>query len=360
MKDRKRRCLLYFCVAAILLCSGCGSTGQEENMPKSSDNGQMEKMKVETDFFAMDTYIKIIAYGEKADLAVEAAKQEVQRLEVLLSPCHAEGEVGQINERGEGKCSADTAYLWERSLQLYKDTDGVFNVMLYPVIEAWGFINKTYTVPSEEALNELLPLTDMTKVGYDTEKKEVKFLQEGMKMGFGGIAKGYTSAKMMDIFEKYNIESAMVNLGGNVQVKGKKPDGRDWGVAIRDPENAENLLGVLQVADKAVITSGGYERYFEQDGIIYHHILEPSTGKPANKGLLSVTIVSADGTLADGLSTSLFVMGKEKAEAYWRSHADQFQTILVTDTGEIYITEGLTDVFTSQERVVHRIEKEIF
>ncbi len=356
MKNRKRKWLLYFCIVGILSLSGCGSTTQENHV-QSTGSVPIEEMKAEADIFAMDTYMKIIAYGAEADKAVEAAEQEVKRLDTLLSPESAYGEVGQINANGEGKCADDTAYLWERSLQLYEDTEGVFNVMLYPIIEAWGFITKEYTVPSEETLTELLPLTDMKKVAYDAEKKEIKFMQDGMKIGFGGIAKGYTSARIMEIFQDYDVESAMVNLGGNVQVKGKKTDGTDWGVAIRDPKNEENVLGVVQVADQAVITSGGYERYFEQNGITYHHILDPSTGKPAHHGLASVTIVSTDGTLADGLSTSLFVMGREKAEEYWKRNADKFQTILVTDDGELYITEGLADIFTSQEKEVHIIKK---
>lgn len=352
----KMRLLLYFCIAGIIAFTGCNHI--QKDATQSYPHNQIEDMKAEADIFAMDTYMKIVAYGAEAELAVKAAKQEVQRLDTLLSPESAQGEVGQINANGGGKCSRDTAYLWERSLQLYKDTDGAFNVMLYPVIEAWGFINKEYTIPSQEMLNQLLPLTDITKVAYNNAGKQIQFMEDGMKIGFGGIAKGYTSAKIMDMFEDYDIKSAMVNLGGNVQVKGKKIDGTDWGVAIRDPENEENLLGVLQVADKAVITSGGYERYFEKDGTIYHHILEPSTGKPANNGLLSVTIVSADGTLADGLSTSLFVMGKEKAKQYWQKNADKFQTILVTNDGEICITEGLIDTFTSQEKEIQVIRQE--
>lgn len=248
-------------------------------------------------------------------------------------------------------------YLLECSLALYQDTEGAFNVMLYPIMEAWGFINKAYAIPSEETLNQLLSLTDITKVAYDSEQKEVKFMQERMKIDFGGIAKGYISTKIMDIFEEYDIKSGVVNLGGNVQVKGKKVDGTDWRIGIQDPENQEVYLGVLEVHDKAVITSGGYERYFEQDGEVYHHILNPDIGKTANNGLISVTIVSEDGALTDGLSTYLFVMGKEKAEQYWQKHADKFQAILVTDDGEMYVTKGLTEQFTPEAKTVHVIEK---
>ena len=143
----------------------------------------------------------------------------------------------------------------------------------------------------------------------------------------------------------------MVSLGGNVQVLGIKTDGSKWRVAVQNPEDTENYLGVLETQDRAVITSGGYERYFEQDGKTYQHILDPKTGYPADSGLTSVTIVSVDGTLADGLSTSLFVMGKEKAVAYWRAHSEEFDAILVEKDGTVSVTENIADQFTPDDAV---------
>ena len=177
-----------------------------------------------------------------------------------------------------------------------------------------------------------------------------------MKIDLGGIAKGYTSARIRDIFKKNGIESGLVNLGGNVQALGTKTDGNNWRVAVQSPDDTEDYLGVLSIRDKAVITSGGYERYFEQDGVTYHHIIDPKTGYPAESGLSSVTIVSDDGTLADGLSTALFIMGKDKAESFWRAHSDKFEAVLVTDDGTIYVTEGLKGSFTT-ERTMEVITK---
>ena len=169
-----------------------------------------------------------------------------------------------------------------------------------------------------------------------------------MQIDFGGIAKGYTSARIMDIFRACGIKSGLVNLGGNVQALGTKKDGSSWRVAVKDPQDTDQYLGVLSIQDKAVITSGGYERYFEQDGRTYHHIIDPKTGYPVENGLISVSIVTADGTLADGLSTSVFIMGKEAATEYWRNHSDEFDMILMTDDREIYVTEGIADSFESE------------
>lgn len=347
--------MICCCVVGMMALTGC--TDAQETIKMSNSGNAAEEMKAEADIFAMDTFMTITAYGPQAQEAVDAAQSEISRLDGLFSAGNAEGEVGKINQNGGGVCSEDTAYLMERSLELHRNTNGAFNVMIYPILEEWGFISKDYTVPSQETLEALLPLTDISKVTYDSKTKEVKFLQDGMKIDFGGIAKGYTSTKVMNIFDDYNIQSAMVNLGGNVQVKGTKTDGMDWRVGIQDPKNLGEMLGILAVQNKAVITSGGYERYFEQDGEVYHHILDPATGRTAKNGLISVTIVSEDGALADGLSTSLFVMGKEKAEQFWKAHSDQFEAILVTDDGEIYITEGIAEQFTPEKKEAHIIKK---
>ena len=151
----------------------------------------------------------------------------------------------------------------------------------------------------------------------------------------------------MDVFRENGVKSALVSLGGNVQALGSKPDGSKWRVAIQNPDKEGPYSGILDIEDQAVITSGGYERYFEENGIVYHHILDPETGWPADQGLVSVTVVSSDGTYADGLSTSLFVMGEEKAEAFWREHSDLFQMVLLTDGGELLATDGLKGSFQS-------------
>ena len=220
------------------------------------------------------------------------------------------------------------------------DSDGVLSA---------GITDGNYKVPDKETLQKLLPLADSSKIDFNEKDQTVSFEQDGMEIDFGGIAKGYTSGRIMDIFREHGITSGMVSLGGNVQVLGIKTDGSKWRVAVQNPEDTENYLGVLETQDRAVITSGGYERYFEQDGKTYQHILDPKTGYPADSGLTSVTIVSADGTLADGLSTSLFVMGKEKAVAYWRAHSEEFDAILVEKDGTVSVTENIADQFTPDD-----------
>ena len=220
----------------------------------------------------------------------------------------------------------------------------------------WGSIMNTLTgsVIDDEMyddLEEKLILADASKVNYDKDTRKISFDRDGMEIDLGGIAKGYTSAQIMQIYQDCGVTSGLVNLGGNVQALGCKTDGSKWKVAIQSPDDTEDYLGILEIENQAVITSGGYERYFEEDGVTYHHIIDPATGYPAENGLTSVTIVSDDGTLADGLSTSLFIMGKEKAEKFWKKYSDKFDVILLTDDDQLYVSEGIADDFQSDYKV---------
>ena len=347
------------CLSVSLLLGGCNNIKQDtttetkntQTEEKAESNEESSK-----DIFAMDTYMTVTAYGAKAQEAVDEAEAEIQRLDELLSTGNEESEIAQLNQNKSAILSEDAGYLVERALELNKETDGAFDIAIYPVMEAWGFPTQNYQVPTADTLESLLKLADASQIIYDENSRKISFGREGMKIDLGGIAKGYTSSRIMDIYKENNISSGLVNLGGNVQALGTKPDGSKWRVAVQSPDDTEDYLGILSVEDKAVITSGGYERYFEQDGKTYHHIINPKTGYPAENGLTSVTVVSEDGTLADGLSTSLFIMGKEEAIEFWKAHSEEFDIIMLTDEGKLYVTEGIQDDF-STEMEMEIIEK---
>jgi thiamine biosynthesis lipoprotein len=289
----------------------------------------------------------LTAYGEGADTAVDAAVSYIEDMDARLSTGIDTSEISQINANGTGTLSADATAILEAALSLHAETDGAFNPLMYPLMEAWGFPTQNYCVPDAETLQALLPLTDCDALTLDPETGSVTLMKDGMQLDLGGIVKGYTSSAIATLFADNGVTSGIVSLGGNVQVMGTKPDGSLWRVGVQNPDSSGDYLGILEVQDKAVITSGGYERYFEQDGNTYHHILDPETGYPAQSGLISVTIVSEDGTLADGLSTALFVMGLDKAEAFWQAHDDTFDAIFQTDDGTLYVTAGIASAFSS-------------
>ena len=297
----------------------------------------------EKQLFAMDTYMTFKARGEHAEEAVNEAIEEVKRLDALLSTGSAFSEVYGINENGHGTVSEDTRELLNRSMEFYESTDGLFDITIYPLMELWGFTSKEYHVPTENELQEVLACVGASKIDFDGQN--VKLIA-GQKIDFGGIAKGYTSAKVMEIFKEYGIENGMVSLGGNIQTIGENESHQPWNIGIRDPKgDSDDYLGVVKVSGQAVVTSGGYERYFEEDGNTYIHILNPKTGQPADEDLISVTIISEDGTLADAMSTSVYLMGLEEGTAYWRDHSGEFEMILVTDDERIYVTEGIPGNF---------------
>ena len=360
---KKAVAMLLATVFTAGMLSGCGTSGDTEKSKNDSrkaveqttqaeadtnSKAQNEEDKSESrDIFAMDTYMTLTAYGKNAKKALDAAVDEINNIEQLVSTGIDSSEVSQINKNGKGSVSETTGYLIKRSKEIYDSTNGVFDITIYPIMQAWGFPTENYRVPGKKELKKLRGLMGADHVLYDEKKQEVTLNKEGMKIDLGGIAKGYTSSKVMDIFKENGISSAVISLGGNVQTLNGKPDGSDWRVAVENPADTGSYIGVLSIKDKAVITSGGYERYFKQDGKTYHHIIDPSTGYPAENGLVSVTIVSSDGTLADGLSTSLFIMGEEKAAEFWKAHSNEFEAIFATDDGTIYVTEGLKDSFTT-------------
>lgn len=359
----KKRKLLIALLCGALVClplAGCNnknaasgtdsSVQSEVSEDAGEQNSSDSSQEYTSDVFAMDTYMTLTAYGENAQEAVEAGIAEIQRLDDLLSTGKATSEVAQINANGGGVLSEDTDYLVKRALDIYQSTNGAFDISIYPVMQLWGFTTGNFAVPSESDLAAKLALVDAGKIILSEENGQTSIsLPEGMEIDLGGIAKGYTSGRVMDVMKSYGIKSAVINLGGNAHVLGNKTDGSQWKVGIQDPEDENGYLGGVSVTDKAIITSGGYERYFvdKDTGVKYHHIIDPKTGYSANNGLISVTIVSADSTLADGLSTSLFVLGTEDAITYCEEHCaeDGFDAIMEDEDGKLYITDGIYDDF---------------
>ena len=470
-----------------------------EDIPFKEEPEHRDDGGVSMNVFAMDTYMNLLAYGDRAEEAIVAAAAEIHRIDDLLSTGNPESEISKINAAGGGEVSDFTAGLIAESQTLYKETGGLFDIAIYPVMKLWGFPTQEYRVPEKAEIEAALKLADPSAItvgsapapaapaaaegatsaaeetapaeapkddsaedaGVPEEAQEAAPAEEpaaspeedaavpeeaqeaepqaaeapavpetattpaesaeapaeepvaapekdatapeeaqeaapaaaeastaaapaaeetapaaaagdtateaaaaaapaealkvqitfgipGMEIDLGGIAKGYTSSRVMEIFKEYGVEHGLVSLGGNVQALGGKQDGNPWRVAIQNPESELDYLGVLEIADKCVITSGGYERFFEQDGVRYHHIIDPRTGSPADSGIISSTIISSDGALADGLSTSLFIMGLEEAEKYWRANADKFDFVLEDRSGKLYISEGAAKMITTE------------
>ena len=325
-------------LAALLLAgvlTGCSAPAEEMQQP------------VERSLFAMNTYMTFTAYGEDAQAALQEAEECIQQVEGLWSVTDKDSEIYQANHSGGQPVtvSEETAEIISFALEMAQRTGGALDPTIYPVLTAWGFTTDSKQVPSQQQIAQLLE-----QVGYDRIQLNGTELTvpDGMELDLGAVGKGYTADLVTEILRRHGVTSALISLGGNIQAIGSRPDGSDWRLGIRAPWESGNL-GVLTVSDAAVVTSGGYENYFDDEqGNIYWHILDPSTGYPADSGLQSVTIVGREGKMCDALSTALFVMGAQSAEQYWRENGG-FEMLLVTDSGEILITEGIAENFTLNE-----------
>lgn len=334
----KRRLSVLSAALILLLCS-CAPA-------------QTEPASASDTFFAMDTVMSISVYGDMGTQAIQDARSEIQRLESLLSRTDADSQVSQINlHAGDGTwvtVDADLSELLTRAQSITELLPGSFDITIAPVMDAWGFTKEEQHVPTQQMLDTAMDLVDSQQLLVDTEASAARLEASGMEIDLGAIAKGFAAGQAQQVIRSTGAESAMLDLGGNVTVIGSKPDGSAWRVAVKDPQNTSEYLCVLTLEDVTASTSGGYERYFEEDGVRYHHIIDPKTGYPADSGLLSVTVVSADPILADALSTALFIEGTDAALDFWRSR-DDFELVLCQADGTVLITEGLENGLQTRE-----------
>jgi thiamine biosynthesis lipoprotein len=215
----------------------------------------------------------------------------------------------------------------------------------------WNGSKDTCKPPEASGIRQALSLVDYNSLLLDSCKRTAGLQRPGQSIDLGGIGKGFAGDKFLEVFKKYGISSAYTNIGGNVAALGTKPDGSPWRVGIQNPRQENGLLGLVSVADKAVVTSGDYQRYFiDGNGKRYHHILDPSTGYPAESGLVSVTIVADSSMAADALSTILFIAGLKKGHALLRKFPGA-EAILVDTNLQVHVTAGLKEFFQAAEGI---------
>ncbi len=287
-------------------------------------------------FFAMDTVMTLQVPSAEETL-LDQCEAKIADLEKKLSVTDSESQIAQLNAHEAVEVDDEVRSLVEFALEMGEETEGALDITLYPIVRAWGFTTGDYRVPSDDEIANLLTYVDYRAVSVSDSTIQ---LPEGVMIDFGSIAKGYASDVLAQLLRENGVESALMDLGGNVYCVGNKENGDAWRIGIQSPDG-DGYIAALSVSDSAVVTSGAYERYFEADGIRYGHIFNPFTGRPVSGDLLSVTVIGKNGARCDALSTALFVMGSEKACAWLQAH-DDVEALLLNADG-LMITEGLRD-----------------
>lgn len=334
MKHTSICCKLLTLTLLLFALTGCGSKEPE---------------KTEKQIFAMDTVMTLTAYGEAAGPALDAAAAQINETARLLDPEQEGSLVWTLNHSGGAQTEVPELlyHMLDTAGTVYARSGGALDLSVYPVVRTWGFIDQAYRVPSPDEIAAAMEGVDYAAVTFEqTGDTCFAAVPDGMEISFGSVAKGAMSDAVVDTLRENGVTSAVISLGGNVQTLGLRPDGSDWTVAVQDPHDTGTFLGTIAVGETAVVTSGSYQRYFEENGMVYHHIIDPATGYPAESGLLSATVVCPDGAMADCLSTAMFVLGEDGALDYWRTWGG-FEMLLVTTDGRVVLTDGLRDAFTA-------------
>lgn len=297
-----------------------------------------QPVKVEKTRELMGTFVKITVIDcdrEKAEKAVNLAFKEMERVEEVMSEYQNESEVSLLNKKGEVNASEELIYIINQSLYYSNLSGGAFDITVKPILDLYSdsFENKG-RAPTEKEINHTLQLVDYHKIKLKGNK--VKFLQEGMKITLGGIAKGYAIDQAIEILKKNGIENALVNAGGDVRAMGNK-NGQDWKIALENPRNKKEYVALIYLQNKSVATSGDYERYFDPEKK-FHHIVNPKTGYSARE-LISVTITAEKAMDADALATAVFVLGPHKGLQLIQN-LDKVEGLLITRERKIIKSSG--------------------
>jgi len=297
----------------------------------------------------MDTYVTIKAYGEsksKVKRAVDKAMAEIKRIDVLMNFYDKNSEISKINKKDGAnpvKISNDTMKIISLSLAYAEKTGGAFDPTIGALTSLWDFGKEK--MPSESEMEKNLPLVDYHFIELNKEKKTISLQKEGMKLDFGGAAKGYAIDKAMDILIKEGVSGALITTGSTTKVAGLKAKKDLWKIGIQNPrfhDGEEDVMGIISTTDKSMSTSGDYQRYFIKDKVRYHHILNPKTGMPAQE-CISVTIITDLGAAeADILSTAVFVMGYPKGMDFIKQN-NNIEGIMVTADGAVHVSPGLRE-----------------
>lgn len=320
----------------ILALAGCNA--QE---PAPSEGGSKDEYSRSE--FVVGTIVSVKIFEDGSEAVLDDIFARLAEIEARMSFNTKESEIKDINAAA-GKnpvvVSQDTFDVVERAVEFAEESHGLFDPTIGPLVQLWGIGSEAAAIPSDTDRLAAIELIDWMNVELDPDTLEVYLKEEGMELDLGAIAKGYASDEVVRILKENGVSRGIINLGGNVFAYGEKEDGSAWRIGVQNPFSTRGeYIAILDVKNKTVVTSGIYERFFEEDGVRYHHILDTQTGYPVENNLASVTVVTDNSMNADAMSTILFSAGIEEGMEYIKAYHPDVVAIFVTKDRKVYTTD---------------------
>lgn len=344
--------MLFSLIVALLIVTSCGKENEARDLV-SDPYSRTE--------FMMGTAVNVKIYNEGKEEVLTAVFDRMEELAGKITVDEPGSEVEAINQQAgiaPVAVSEDVYELLEAAYAYSEETRGSFDMTIGPLTELWHIGFDDARKPEQAEIDEALTLVDYRQVEFYEANQTVYLPKQGMRLDLGAIAKGYITDEVVKVLKEHEVDTAIVDLGGNVFVLGHSPraENADWNVGVQDPfETRGEILGSIPVSNQTIVTSGIYERFLEVDGMQYHHLMDPETGYPFDNEIAGVSIISEKSIDGDGLSTAAFSDGLEAGLDYIEQ-IEGVEAIFVTKDRNVYVTDGLkkgfhlnNDTFTLQE-----------
>ncbi|MCR3760741.1 FAD:protein FMN transferase [Clostridium felsineum] len=299
-------------------------------------------------FYCLGTVINLTAFGKNCEVAISEAIEALEKIDNTFSAFKDFSEVSNINKSAHSnfvKLSAETFFLIESSIYYSKLTNGNFDPTIKPLVNLWSIGKENFKIPNKTEISNVLKLVNYNDLILDKKNSSIMLKNNGQSIDLGGIAKGYAADKIKEVFYKHKIKRGIIDLGGNIVVIGQKAPKQNWNIGVQNPFSTRGeYIGILNLKDKSVVTSGNYERYSVVNGKHYHHIINPKTGYPEDTDVVSVTVISDKSIDGDGLSTGLYIMGVLNSINLINS-LKGIDCIFITRNKTVYSTNGIKNNF---------------
>lgn len=298
-------------------------------------------------FESLGTFNEIRVFDCFDDALLNFAVNRVQEIDDTMSAFKPLSDISRLNQNAglqPVSVKPETMYLLNYAKNISEMSEGAFDITIRPLVELWGISKKLNFIPTRGEIDEAKKLVNFKDLDLDKINETAFLKKQGQAVDLGGIAKGYAAEEVKRILIEGGVTSSLINLGGNIITIGTQPDNQHWIVGIQNPTAPTgDFFGMISSINKTIVTSGCNERFFMKDGVRYHHIIDPRTGKPAQSGLLSVTLICDNSVDADALSTVVFILGIEKSIKLLKKY--ETDAIFATEDCNVFVTDGIKDHF---------------